>query len=480
MRIGLSRCMEEAPGLGVFRLEGLRPSWQLMRRLLDLTVGEGLKEGLRFAATLDRRSRGEGFLTYLGLRPRRVFEIFQGDRDRLSELERLVGELSEFDLPSSPFPFCGGLFGAVAYDAVCLWERMPHLREGEFKALRDLPLICFGLFEDLVVFDHLREELFLVELDRGSGRGDFDRLGFLIERAQLACECPRELEGDRGDTVDLEVLGLTGKERFVEMVELAKDHIASGDAFQLVISQDMWIKSNVKPTDLYGALVEMKASPSVFLVSTPRFSIVCASPEVLVEKRGRTLVSRPLAGTRRRGRTPEEDARLETELCSDEKELAEHVMLVDLARNDLGRICLPGSVRVRELLQVERYPRVMHLASQVEGEMLPHVGPLEALRATFPAGTVSGAPKVRAMELINQIEGRPRGFYGGSIGYLSFCGDMSMWINIRSTTFLGRIAVISSGAGVVFDSDPEREYAETIHKASSILRPMRSCLAVRR
>jgi anthranilate synthase component 1 len=270
----------------------------------------------------------------------------------------------------------------------------------------------------------------------------------------------------------------TSKEQLMQAVERAKAYIAAGDCMQVVIGQRLKKRFTESPLALYRALRSLNPSPYMYYYDMGDFHIVGASPEILVREErapesaggGRKVTIRPLAGTRPRGATPEEDARLEAELRADQKERAEHLMLIDLARNDIGRIAVTGSVKVTEAFEVERYSHVMHIVSNVEGRLKPGVGQLDVLRATFPAGTLSGAPKVRAMELIDELEPVQRGIYGGACGYVSFAGDMDLAIAIRTGIVKDHTLYVQAAAGVVADSVPELEWKETEHKARALIR----------
>ena len=273
--------------------------------------------------------------------------------------------------------------------------------------------------------------------------------------------------------------------QFETAVLKAKEYIAAGDAFQIVLSQRFRTETTAAPFDIYRALRVVNPSPFMFFVKAGAVTLVGASPEIMCRVDGRGVVNRPLAGTRRRGATPEEDAKLAAELAADPKERAEHVMLVDLARNDVGRVAEVGSVKIENLLAVERYSHVMHLSSTVTGTMREGQTAFDALRASLPAGTLSGAPKVRAMEIIDELEPHRRGPYGGAVGYVDFAGNMDTCIALRTMVLRGTTADIQAGAGLVADSDPSEEYQETVNKAQGLLtawpwrkRSCRSCRVI--
>jgi anthranilate synthase component 1 len=280
---------------------------------------------------------------------------------------------------------------------------------------------------------------------------------------------PRGAElGEVGVSAEVPLREHTTRAQFVAEVEQAKEHIAAGDIFQVVLSQRFSAPYAGDGLDLYRVLRAVNPSPYMFYVRTRDVTLVGSSPEPLVRVEGETVLTRPLAGTRARGADAAEDSRLRADLLSDEKERAEHVMLVDLGRNDLGRVSAPGTVTVDELMEVEYYSHVMHIVSNVTGALAPGKDAFDALRATFPAGTVSGAPKVRAMEIVSQLEPAARGPYAGTVGYFGLDGAMDMCITIRTFVLAGGVAYLQSGAGIVADSDPESEYEECLHKARAL------------
>jgi anthranilate synthase component 1 len=259
------------------------------------------------------------------------------------------------------------------------------------------------------------------------------------------------------------------REGFEQAVARCQEYIRAGDIFQVVISQRLQLETSARPIDIYRALRIVNPSPFMFLLRTPRVNLVGASPEIMVRVEEGEVTIRPLAGTRRRGKTEEEDLRLEQELLDDPKERAEHVMLVDLARNDVGRVAQYGSVTLSDVMKVERYSHVMHITSNVTGQLAPGRSALDALRAGLPAGTVSGAPKVRAMQIIDEIEPHRRGPYAGAVGYLDFTGNMDTCIALRTLVMVGQTAYVQAGAGIVADSVPSEEYQETLNKAKGLL-----------
>jgi anthranilate synthase component 1 len=367
--------------------------------------------------------------------------------------------------------FCGGLAGYFGYDAVRYME--PRLAKTWKTGGIDTPDILLLQCEELAVIDNLSGRLYLiVYADPGVSESYFKgkkRLSELADKLRYSVTAPPVKRGP-SYAVEREF----EKADYLAAVERSKELIAAGDMMQVQIGQRLSKRYTESPLSLYRALRSLNPSPYMYFYDMGTFQIVGASPEILVRQEatpeGNTVTIRPLAGTRPRGATPEQDKALEAELSSDPKERAEHLMLIDLARNDIGRIAAIGSVKVTEAFVVERYSHVMHLVSNVEGQLLPGMRSLDVLRATFPAGTLTGAPKVRAMEVIDELEPVKRGIYGGACGYLSFAGDMDVAIAIRTGIVMNNTLYVQAAAGVVADSVPELEWRETEHKARALIR----------
>ncbi|MCZ7541232.1 MAG: anthranilate synthase component I [Anaerolineae bacterium] len=363
--------------------------------------------------------------------------------------------------------FVGGAVGYLSYDVVRHFERLPATAGDDL----DVPDAAFLLADTLVIFDHAKHQLVVLANAHNAGDPDaaYDDAVHRIDQILDALagplpfidECPAESGGDLRSNVS--------RAQFEANVRAAKEHIAAGDAFQIVLSQRFSRRTCAPPFTIYRALRALNPSPYMFFL---RFSddlaLIGASPEMMVRLEEGAATVRPIAGTRPRGRDEAEDEALAAELLADEKERAEHVMLVDLGRNDLGRVCEYGTVRVPHMMIVERYSHVMHIVSQVQGRLRAGLSAFDLLRATFPAGTLSGAPKVRAMEIIEELEGTRRGPYGGAVGYFSFDGSMDTCITIRTMLMRGDQVTFQAGAGIVADSDPAREYEETVNKAQAV------------
>jgi anthranilate synthase component I len=433
--------------------------------------------GVRSAAML---SEAEGEVCWVGTTPRGV----PTSGDALSALHETLALLHtprfDDDIPLLP-PLTGGMVGAITYDAVRRFERLPSIAPDELH----LPEIAMLLATDLAALDHHDGVVTLianaVNYDDSDERVDWawqdavDRLD-AMERALAQPVEPSVVAYD--PAAQVEVRDRTTPSEYRAGVERAKEHIRAGDAFQIVLSQRFEVSTSASGLDIYRMLRASNPSPYMYLVRFPSvthpdvtaFEVVGSSPEALVQLRDGRALLHPIAGTRPRGATPEEDQRLAEELLADRKERAEHLMLVDLGRNDLGRVCEPGTVDVVEFMAVERFSHVMHIVSTVVGRLGVGRNAYDLLRATFPAGTLSGAPKPRAMEIIESLEQTRRGVYGGCIGYLDFAGDMDTAIAIRTAVLKDGVAYVQAGAGIVADSDPVTEELECRHKAAAVVR----------
>jgi anthranilate synthase component 1 len=415
--------------------------------------------------------------SFLGAAPRELLLLYPDRLDsvRAERRETFAGEplaalrrrLGAFRAAPGEVPFTGGWVGFFGWDMVRLVERLPGAAPpGE-------PLAVLGRFDTVVVFDHAQQRLLVVanevegEVDAPAARAELERVAAALT-ATGGAGGGLALPAEPAFPPPLPPASLDGA-AYQEAVRRAKEHIRAGDIFQVVLARRFATRSAVAPLALYRALRMVNPSPYMVLLELPDVALVGASPEMLVRKQGQRLETRPIAGTRRRGADAEEDGRLAAELLADAKERAEHLMLVDLGRNDVGRVAAAGSVRVASFMEVERYSHVMHLVSSVVAELAPGRDALDALLACFPAGTVSGAPKVRAMQIIDALEPQPRGPYAGAVGYLSFGGDLDTCITIRTLVLRGGEVSVTAGAGIVADSDPAAEQRETESKAAALL-----------
>jgi anthranilate synthase component 1 len=393
--------------------------------------------------------------------------------DPLAWIEAYQGRLKS--LPRDALPvFHGGLVGYFAYDTVRYIE--PRLAASCPHDALGTPDILLMLSDEVLVFDNLAGTLRVV-VNADPGEEDaFARASRRLDELVAALEAPLpamarvSLAGADGSQLEAQARTSLTRERFEAGVARVKDYVLAGDVMQVVPSQRMSVPFTAPPLNLYRALRNLNPSPYMYFLDLDDFHVVGSSPEILVRAQAGRVTVRPIAGTRRRGKTEEEDRALEEELLADPKEIAEHLMLIDLGRNDVGRIARTGSVRLTENMAIERYSHVMHIVSNVEGEMKPDCSAMDALRAALPAGTLSGAPKIRAMEIIDELEPVKRGIYGGAVGYLSWAGDMDTAIAIRTAVLTGGELHIQVGAGVVADSVPALEWEETLNKARAILR----------
>lgn len=373
------------------------------------------------------------------------------------------------DLPNLP-PFTGGGVGYFAYESIGTWERVRGLQIPEEMVLSQL-LFC----QVIIIMDHLTHSTTLLYLARMEDNKTADEV-YEAARIELA-KWTRKLRKPvvlPQDNTTMPKLGKSlvidedAQQKYISIVKQAKEHIVAGDIFQVVLSQQFCSKLKKHPFALYRRLRQVNPSAYMFYINFGERKLVGASPEMLVKLSGDVVTTYPIAGARPRGKDVDEDERLAVELLADPKEVAEHAMLVDLARNDIGRVSLPGSVEVRQLMQIEKFSHIMHIVSEVVGQINPKVAALDVLTACFPAGTLSGAPKVRAMEIINDLETVRRGPYGGAVGYLDFRGNMDTCITIRTMVIDGDEVRIQAGAGIVADSVPEKEYQEVLHKARAL------------
>ncbi len=377
-------------------------------------------------------------------------------------------------------PFAGGAVGYVGYDAVRWVEEIPARESIDTQP----PWLYLAYYDNVLAFDHLRHRVILVANARIEDAADEAHLRASYETALARLRHLSELLEseplpaaplDTATDIDqpaLSVEASMGRQSFCSAVEVAKEFIVAGDAFQVVLSRRLTCPTVASPISVYRALRAINPSPYMFVLDTDGTQIVGSSPEMLVKVQDGIVQTRPIAGTRPRGENGDEDLLLEAQLLADEKERAEHLMLVDLGRNDVGRVASFGSVEVPEFMQVERYSHVMHLVSSVRGRLREDVSPIEAFFASFPAGTVSGAPKIRAMEIIEDLEPTARGVYAGAILYCDFAGNIDSCIAIRTITMQDGWATVQAGAGIVADSDPEREFEETEQKAAAALQAL--------
>ncbi|MGB2115199.1 MAG: anthranilate synthase component I [Porticoccaceae bacterium] len=391
--------------------------------------------------------------------------------DPMAEVERFRQLFSMPDLPDLP-RFTGGLVGYFGYDTVRYVE--PKLAQSTPKDELGTPDILLMASDEVAIFDNLSGTLMLVVHVDAKQADALEQANARLDELQHKLTMPApQLQDAIGSVNDLSEESFKssfGQEAFLKSVDKIKDYIMAGDAMQVVPSQRLSAPFTASPINLYRSLRRLNPSPYMFFLNLDDFHIVGSSPEVLARLEDGQVTVRPIAGTRRRGKTTEEDRALEKDMLDDPKEIAEHLMLIDLGRNDVGRISKSGSVEVTEKMVVERYSHVMHITSNVVGKVHDDMGPIEVLKATLPAGTLSGAPKIRAMEIIDEVEPVKRGIYGGAVGYIGWNGNMDTAIAIRTAVIKDDVLHVQAGAGVVADSKPELEWKETMNKARAVMR----------
>ena len=451
--------MSAQPGGAAFLLESAESAGRLGRYSF---VGSRPAAVMEFRHGKVRLSRSHG----------EVEEKAPAHPDPLREVEAMLAGLRPVEAwPAEPPPFTGGAVGFLAFEAVRYFEPTVGMAKRDDLGVPDA---CFAQVEEFLVFDHARRTLrFVVQVRVGddpvqSYRQGLQRLEALAARlaqpaGKVTAEVPRRPEGDllTGATPNMT------KSDYLQMAGAMQEHIRAGDIFQVVPSQRFSVPYSGRPIDLYRALRTINPSPYMFCLEMAGLALVGSSPETHVRCENGKVEIRPIAGTRPRGATPAEDQRLAEEMKADPKERAEHIMLVDLARNDLGRVCEYETVKVVELMEVEKFSHVMHLVSRVEGKLRPDQDAFQVMRATFPAGTVSGSPKVRALQILAEGEPTRRGPYAGAAGYFSFDGNLDSCISIRTILLKGGKAYVQSGGGLVADSTPEGEYQESVNKAKA-------------
>jgi anthranilate synthase component 1 len=452
-------------------------------------------QGARYSFLLESVEGGEKIAryTFAGANPEEVFRYAGGacvlespqriiweERDPISFLRERMQRFRPVRLPGLP-PLVAGAIGYFSYDMVRLIERLP-------KRLRDdigLYDAMLMFYHGIIAFDHVQHRLWIVRNVFTDGSGSL-RAKYLaavkeIQRTRKLLEEPVAAERPKvpakGKTHAPKVTSNFKRAEYLEVVRKAKQYIRAGDIFQVVLSQRFSAKTKSAPFDVYRELRALNPSPYLFYLQLNDIYVVGSSPEMLVKVQGRDVFYRPIAGTRWRGETEAEDQRLEKEMLASEKERAEHIMLVDLGRNDLGRVCEYGTVRAEKLMTVERYSHVMHLVSSLRGQLREDVDCFDALMACFPAGTVSGAPKVRAMEIIEEFEKTKRGIYAGGILYLDFAGNLDSCIALRTMVLKNGVAYVQAGGGIVADSTPEGEFDESVNKSKASLRALEAAHA---
>ena len=412
-----------------------------------------------------------GRYSFLGSHPRKVIRVDKADgSDPLQAVEKEMAQFKPVTVPGLP-RFTGGAVGFLGYEYIHQIEPSVH------KPVSDdlhMPVLCFMITDTILIFDRVSQTIKIVANAHVDGKPEAAYASACARVDEIVHELQQPLESRalefRKDAAEVHVTSNMTPERYADMIGKAKEYICAGDIIQVVLAQRFQAKIRASALDVYRALRSINPSPYMFLLDFGRFHLVGASPEVHVRCEDGKVEIRPIAGTRWRGKTSEEDVRLEKELLADEKERAEHLMLVDLARNDIGRVCDFGSVRVPEFMVIEKYSHVMHIVSGVEGRLQAGRSSYDLMRATFPAGTVSGAPKIRAMQIISELEQTQRGPYAGAVGYFSFNGNVDSCITLRTALLKDGVAYVQAGGGIVADSDANYEFQETVNKSKAMLK----------
>lgn len=442
--------------------------------LTPISILQKINGNKKFLLESSHKYNDSGRYSFIGADP--AFELIStGDRNEIikrngekqnlkgNPLEVLKKLLPERKFDQLPFPFLSGAVGYVGYDIVRQFEDIGEILENGLE----MPDVHLMFYEEIIVFDHLQEKVIVcgIPLFEDSKESEIEkRIQQLVDELKQP-DLYLEEEPFSFTGFETEI----SKEAFIKNVEIAKEHIRAGDIFQVVLSRRMKSAFQGSPLSLYRKHRANNPTPYMFYIEFEGYTVIGSSPESLIKTRGTQVIANPIAGTKKRGNTIAEDQIIEKELLADEKELAEHKMLVDLGRNDLGRVCEFGTVHVDKYMKVEKFRHVMHLVSEISGQLKPDYSSLDALAACLPAGTVSGAPKIRAMEIINTLEKSKRGLYSGAVGYVSANGNMDFALAIRTMILKEETAYIQAGAGIVYDSNPESEFEETVNKLKSFL-----------
>lgn len=435
--------------------------------LTPITIFNCLRGNRKFIFEGGTNANHFGRYSYLGEDP---YKEIQGET--LEEIEEIKKEVSiNFESSDNPFTFKGGAIGYMGYDSIALYEKKLKLENEDDL---NVPTIRFNFYKKYIAYDHVTNKVYVVENIFPSDERSFEE----IKKQQdnyfnNAIKNHNGVQGVREEKQDIDLRFSISRDDHKKNIEKVKEYIKSGDIFQVVLSRRMYCNTNKEPLEIYRRLREDNPSPYMFLIDYDDYQVIGSSPESLIAVREGIAITNPIAGTRKRGLTQEEDKILEEELLNDEKERAEHVMLVDLGRNDIGKISKIGTVSVDEFMKIEKFSHVMHITSKVYGELEEGKTCFDALASCLPAGTLSGAPKIRAMEIIEELENKKRGIYGGAVGYFSYDGDMDMCIAIRTLILKEGVAYLQAGGGLVYDSDPENECLEIENKLMALKEALR-------
>lgn len=432
-----------------------------------ISLFNGLNGSRKFIFEGGSKEGHFGRYSFLGENP---YKEVKGET--LKEIEEIKKEVSiEFDVSSNPFTFKGGAIGYMGYDSIALYEkRLNFKNEDDLK----VPTIRFNFYKRYLCYDHLTNQVYVVDTIFNDDDRGFDEIrNSQEEYLEKILNSYIAVQTKRAPKKDITLRYSTSREDHKKRIEKVKEYIVNGDIFQAVVSRRMYCDTDKEPLEIYRSLRESNPSPYMFLIDYDEYQVIGSSPESLVSVRGNVVATNPIAGSRKRGKDDEEDAALEKDLLSDEKEKAEHVMLVDLGRNDIGKISEIGTVEVKDFMKIEKFSHVMHITTKVTGQLKKGKTCFDALASCLPAGTLSGAPKIRAMEIIEELENKKRGVYGGSVGYFAYGGDMDMCIAIRTLVLKNKVAYLQAGGGLVYDSDPENECLEIENKLGALREALR-------
>jgi len=439
--------------------------------LTPISIYNRLQGEKKFMLESSSHHQDKGRYSFIGTNPFR--EIIGTDQQvilkngaKIEEIEGNPLEIVKQQVPQIdlglPFPLYGGAIGYIGYDLVRNYQSIGSLLDDEIE----MPDLHFMIYQDLLIFDHQKQTLTIIALDLSGARSELELVDMIEQIKEQLNQSQVELT-DQELTLDFKPS--IDQPTFIRLVEEAQRYIDRGEALQVVLSQRMKSAFNDDPFQLYRRLRVMNPSPYMYYIDFSDYQIIGTSPESLLKVKGRQIITNPIAGTRPRGDTIEADQRLAEELLADPKELAEHKMLIDLSRSDLEKVCQIGTITMTKQMLIERYQHVMHIISELTGELSPELSSIDALAALLPAGTVSGAPKQRAMQIINELEQVRRGVYAGAVGYININGDLDLAIAIRTMIIKDQMAYVQAGAGIVAESDPKREYEETLNKAKSLV-----------
>lgn len=434
--------------------------------ITPIRLFDGFKGKRRFIFESGTKENYFGRYSFMGENPYK--EIMGEDMDTINALRAEVQK--KFDLSTNNFSFKGGAIGYMGYDSIALYE--PVLKLNNEDQL-NVPTIRFNFYARYICYDHFTHKVYVIDNILENDTRNYEEI--IADQKQYINSLLYKptITDVYEEKKDIKFKFNTSKEEYIENVKKAKEHILAGDIFQVVLSQRMTCETEKSDFEIYRRLREENPSPYMYLIDYDDYQVIGSSPESLVSVKGNKIMTNPIAGTRKRGETPEIDSALEKELLEDKKELAEHVMLVDLGRNDIGKLSNIGTVEVQDFMKIEKFSHVMHITTKVVGEISDKYDAFDALGSCLPAGTVSGAPKIRAMEIIEDLEKSKRGIYAGSVGYFAFGGDMDMCIAIRTIVLKGKIAYLQAGAGLVYDSVPEKEFEEIQNKLMALKEALR-------